>query len=121
MSVTNKTHEGFQKAGNQIVGKDFKTLGDKSAFMAYRRKPIPALFSRKALNLEYTTDSLFKPLKEMNITEHNGFDMGKTYRTMDMKTIETNYDTNEMGTTGLSIMRYGSCNPTTRAAKQPTK
>ena len=121
MSVTNKTHEGFQKAGKQIVGKDFKTIADKSAFMAYRRKPIPALFSRKALNLEYTTDSLFKPVKEMNITEHNGFNMGNTYRTMDMKTIETNYDTNEMGTTGLSTVRYGSCNPTTRAAKQPVK
>jgi len=75
MSVTNKTHEGFKLHANQIISKEFRSIPDKSAFMQYRRKPLPALFSRKALNLEYTKDTLFKPVKEMNITENSGFNM----------------------------------------------
>lgn len=111
MSVTKQ--QSFK--GREMVSKEFSSILEKSAFMQLRSKPIPALFSRKALNLEYTTESLFKPLKEMNITENNGFGAGSTYRQSDMmKTIETNFGTNELGTTGMTV-RYGSSNPTTRA------
>lgn len=107
--------------GQEIEKKEFSSILEKSAFMQLRRKPIPALFSRKALNLEYTTESLLKLNKEMNITENNGFGAGSTYWQSDMmKTIETNFGTNEFGTTG-STVRYNSSNPTTRAWKQPKK
>lgn len=121
MSVTNKPQSPLKHSGREIASKEFSSILEKSAFMQYRSKPIPALFSRKALNLEYTFESLFKPVKEMNITENNGFGAASSFRQTDMlKTLETNFGADQLGTTGMTI-RYGSSNPTTRALKQPRK
>ena len=63
MSVTSP--HTIRAAGNEIVSPNYSnSLWEKSAILSNRSKPAPALFSRKALNLEYI-DSTFKKSQKL--------------------------------------------------------
>ncbi len=63
--------------------------------MQNRRKPQPLSFSRKAINLAYTTEQFNDP---MRVGDYDGFEKS-TKHSDKLKTIETNYEIADLRTT----------------------
>jgi hypothetical protein len=79
MSVTASKTNGFIGAGENIISGSYSSICEKNPFIQFRSRPMPATFSKKTINLNYTTANLKNP--KMLITENSGF--GLTSRHQD--------------------------------------
>lgn len=70
MSVTDQST--IRSAARQILSSEYTSIWDTSAILNNRARPAPAMFSNKAVNLQYTTESMFKQVnsRELDITEN---------------------------------------------------
>ena len=107
MSVGKKHNNGLRAAGNEIMACTYSTEFDQNAFIKYRSKPQQALFSKKTVNLNYTTGNLSNP--NLLITNESAFRSSLRHQDM-LQTIETTkMGTDEMSST-RSAMRNSSAN-----------